>query len=89
MTMPADIERAMEFTLSEFPIAHAFIDDILVLSKGTELEHIAIVEKVLHQLDRENTVFKLRNANSRKQSASGRVINLRPGASLRWSEEKL
>ena len=38
--------------LSEFQNAHAIMDDILVLSKGKESEHVVIVEKILKTLDR-------------------------------------
>ena len=49
----------MDTILSEFPQAHAFIDDILVVTKGTEIEHISTVEKILRKLDRENMSLKL------------------------------
>ena len=58
-TMPAEFQRVMDAILSEFPQAHAFIDDILVATKGTEIEHISAVEKVLRKLDRENMSLKL------------------------------
>ena len=45
--MPAEFQRVMDFILSELPNAHAFIDDSLVLSKGTEIEHISIAENFL------------------------------------------
>ena len=49
----------MDTILSEFPQAHAFIDDHLVVTKGTEIEHISTVEKILRKLDRENMSLKL------------------------------
>ena len=58
-TMPAEFQRVMDAILSEFPCAHAFIDDILVLSKGTKIEQIALVEKILSKLDKENMALKL------------------------------
>ena len=45
-TMPAEFQRVMDTILSEFPQEHAFIDDILVVTKGTKIEHIAAVEKI-------------------------------------------
>ena len=45
--MPADFQRAMDCILSVLPQAHAFIDDILVVTKGIEVDHIATVEKIL------------------------------------------
>ena len=38
-TMPAEFQRVVDAILSEFPQAHAFIDDILVVTKGTKIEH--------------------------------------------------
>ena len=57
--MPAEFQRAMDCILSEFLQAHAVIDDILVVTKGTELDHIATVEKILKKLDKENMSLKL------------------------------
>ena len=57
--MPAEFQRAMDCILSEFPQAHAFIDKILVLTKGAEVDHIATIEKILKKLDKENISLKL------------------------------
>ena len=54
MSMPADFQRVMDSILNAFPQANAFIDDILVTTKGTEVEHISLVEKILRKLNREN-----------------------------------
>ena len=45
-TMPVEFQRVMDTILSEFPQAHAFIDDILVVTKGIEIEHISAFEKI-------------------------------------------
>ena len=58
-TMPAEFQRVMDTILSEFPQAHTFIDDILVVTKGTEIEHISTVERILRKLNRENMSLKL------------------------------
>ena len=57
--MPAEFQRVMDAILSKFPCAHAFIDDILILSMGTKIEHIALAEKILSKLDKENMALKL------------------------------
>ena len=57
-TMPAEFQRVMDTILSEFPQAHAFIDDISVVTKGTEIEHISAVERILRKLDCENMSLK-------------------------------
>ena len=66
-TMPAEFQRVMDSILSEYPQAHAFIDDILVVTKGSEIEHIATVEKILRKLDEENMSLKLTKCNFAQQ----------------------
>ena len=58
-SMPAEFQRVMDSILNEFHQANAFIDDILVITKGTEVEHISLVEKILRKLNRENISLKL------------------------------
>ena len=36
--------------LKEFPQANAFIDNFLIASKGTKVEHIALVEKIFKKV---------------------------------------
>ena len=67
-TMPAEFQRVMHAILAEFPCAHAFIDDILVISKGTKIEHIALVEKILTKLDKENMALKLEKCQFAKNT---------------------
>ena len=56
--MPAEFQRAMDCILSQFPQAHAFID-ILVVTKGTKIDHIVTLEAILKKLDKENMSLKL------------------------------
>ena len=42
-SMPAEFQKVFDNSLEEFPQANAFIDDILTASKGTKIEHIALV----------------------------------------------
>ena len=50
----------------EFPQPNAFIDDILIASKGTKVEHIALVEKIIKKLDVSNVSLKLRKSEFAK-----------------------
>ena len=50
----------MEAILSEFLQAHAFIDDIFVVTKGSEIEHISAVEKISRKLNSKNMSIKLK-----------------------------
>ena len=54
--MPAEFHQVMDSNFNEFPQANAFFDDILLTTKGTEVEHISLVEKILGKLNRENII---------------------------------
>ena len=58
-TTPAEFQKVIDAILSEFPQAHAFIDDMLVVTKGSKIKHISAVENILRELDRENMTLKL------------------------------
>ena len=58
-TMPAEFQRVMDAIFSEFPCVHAFIDDIVVISKSSKIEQIALVEKILRKHDKENMAVKM------------------------------
>ena len=66
--MPAEFQRVMDAILSEFLCAHAFIGDILIISKGTKIEHIALVEKILLKLDKDNMALKLKKCQFAKNT---------------------
>ena len=53
----------MDCNLFEFSQANAFIDDILVVTKGTEIDHIGTVEKILKKIDEEIISLKLMKVN--------------------------
>ena len=46
-SMPAEFQKVIDNLLKEFLQANAFSEDILIASKGTKEEHIALVEKIL------------------------------------------
>ena len=64
--MPAEFQKVIDNLLKKFPRAKAFIDDILIASKGTRVEHIALVEKILKKLDVSNVSLKLRKCEFAK-----------------------
>ena len=65
-TMPAEFQKVIDNLPKEFPQANAFIDDILIASKGTKIEHIASVKKFLKKLDVSNASLKLRKCKFEK-----------------------
>ena len=64
--MPAELQKVIDNLLKEFPQANAFIDDILIASKGAKIEHIALVEKILKKLDVSNVSLKTRKCEFAK-----------------------
>ena len=57
---PAEFQKFIDNLLKEFPQANAFINDILIASKGTKVEHIASVERILKKLNVSNVSLNLR-----------------------------
>ena len=65
-SMPAEFLKVIDNLLKEFPQSNAFMDDILIASKGTKVEHIALVEKIFKKLDASNISLKLRKSEIAK-----------------------
>ena len=57
--MPSEFQKAMDCTLQGIPGTICYLDDILVVSKGTLSQHTEIVHKVLSRLDEEGLALKL------------------------------
>ena len=57
--MPAEFQKAMDRTLKHAKNTLSFLDDILIVSKGSEQEHEKLIMDVLEKLDRENLALKL------------------------------
>ena len=61
--MPAEIQKAMDRTISHAKNTFCVFDDILIVSKGEESEHAKLVEKVPKNLDDEKVASKIQNWN--------------------------
>ena len=57
--MPSEFQKRMDCTLQGIPGMICYLDDILVVSKGTLSQHSEIVHKVLTRLDEEGLALKL------------------------------
>ena len=57
--MPAEFQKAMDRTLNHSKNTICFLDDILVVSKGSEQEHEKLIMNVFEKFDRENLALKL------------------------------
>ena len=49
--MPYEFQRVMDSTLGNIPFTNCYLDDILVASKGSSIDHKKIVYKILSTLD--------------------------------------
>ena len=57
--MPAELQKAMDYTLIGLENTYCFLDDILVVSKGSLIDHKNYVMKCLQRLDDENLGINL------------------------------
>ena len=57
--MPAEFQKAMDRALNNSKNTFCFLDDILIVSKGSEAEHEKLITDVLIKLNRENLSLKL------------------------------
>ena len=57
--MPATFQKATDYTLNNINSAHAFLDDIIIITKGSIDNHEKDIMKVLSRLDKENLAINL------------------------------
>ena len=57
--MPATFQKAIDYTLNNINSAHAFLDDIIIITKGSLDNHEKQIMKVLSRLDNENLAISL------------------------------
>ena len=57
--MPTEFQLAMDRTLRDLEGVFAFIDDVLIVTKGTEEDHMRKVHKVLERMDKVGMAIKL------------------------------
>ena len=74
--MPAEFQKAMDRTINHAKNTFCFLDDILIVSKGNEIEHGNLVEAVLKKLDAENLALKLTKCEFFKQEVNWLVHHL-------------
>ena len=66
--MPTEFQRIIDLTLAGITNTFAFIDDILVVTRGSKQEHLVKVKEVLHRLDEANVGLKLEKCNFAAES---------------------
>ena len=57
--MPAEFQKAIDLTLNNEKDTFTFLDDILIISHGTEDDHMNKLKRVLDKLDAENRAIFL------------------------------
>ena len=57
--MPATFQKAIHYTVNNINSAHAFLDDIIIIAKGSRDNHEKEIMKVLSRLDKENLAISL------------------------------
>ena len=66
--MPAEFQKAIDCTLIGLKNTFAFLDDILIVSRGTKEEHLRLVYKCLKRLNEENLAITLRKCKFAQNS---------------------
>ena len=57
--MPAAFQKVMDYTLVGLPNTYCFLDDIIVVSRGSKEDHLKLVYKSLKKLDEDNLRINL------------------------------
>ena len=74
--MPAEFEKAMDYTLIGLKNTFCFLDDILIVSKGSEDDHFQLVLDCLRKLDADNLRINLPKCHFAKQQISWLGYNI-------------
>ena len=56
--MPTEFQKAMDQGLGNLPNTYVFLDDILMVTKGSLEKHFEVVKQVLERLDNANIRLK-------------------------------
>ena len=65
--MPAEFQKAMDYTLIGLKNTFCFLDDILIVRKGSEDDHFQLVLDCLKKLDADNLRINLPKCHFAKQ----------------------
>ena len=74
--MPAEFQKAMDYTLIGLKNTFCFLDDILIVSKGSEDDHFQLVLDCLEKLDVDNLRINLPKCHFAKQKNSWLGYNI-------------
>ena len=86
--MPVEFQKAMDYTLIGLKNAFCFLDDILIVSKGSEDDHFQLVLDCLKKLDADNLRINLPKCHFAKQKISWLGYNIYINLGYRHSNLK-
>ena len=66
ISVVAEFHKVIGNLLKEFSQANVFIDDILIVSKGKKIKHIALTKKTYKKLDVANVALKMKKCEFAK-----------------------
>ena len=64
--MPADFQKSKDYNLIDLQSTYCFLDDIIIVSTGTETDHLAYVTKCLKKLVEDNLRVNLQQCHFAK-----------------------
>ena len=64
--MPAEFQKAMDYTFIGLQHTYCFLDDIIIVSTGNETDYLAYVTKCLKKLDEDNLRINLQRCHFAK-----------------------
>ena len=76
--MPATFQKSIDVTLQNCHNKFAFLDDIMVKTKGNLVDHEKEIDKVLYQLDKENLAIKLQKCEFAKKELIWQGFQITP-----------
>ena len=76
--MPAEFQKAMDYTLIGLKNTFCFLDDILIVSKGSDNVHFQLVLDCREKLDADNLRINLPKCHFAKQKISWLGYNITP-----------
>ena len=68
--VPVELQKAMDYTLIGLKNTFCFLDDILIVSKGSEEDHFKLVLDCFQKLDADNLQINLPKCHFEKQEVS-------------------
>ena len=74
--MPAEFQKAMDYTLIGLQHTYCFLDEITIVSAGTETDHLAYIIKCLKKLDEDKLKLNLQQRHFAKTEIEWLDISL-------------